>query len=129
VNDQNLIDEAMKARENAYVSFSAPVGAAVRVPGGMVFAGCNVEIPSSSLGFCAEQVAVLKAVSEGQQTLEKIVIVADERTLTYLPCGACRQLLAEFAPKLTVVLADLEGNLRAELQLSDLIPRLTSLKH
>jgi len=117
--DQALIAAARQARQNAYAPYSGfAVGAALRTRSGRVFTGSNVENASYGLTICAEQVAVTKAVSEGERDLEAIAVVSKGAVA---PCGACRQVLAEFNPDLRVILADVEGNCR-EFRLSELLP-------
>ena len=89
-----LDSRAQQARQNAYAPFSKyKVGAAVLATSGNVFAACNVENASFGLSLCAERNAITKAVSEGETTFVAIVVItADGGT----PCGACRQVLAEF---------------------------------
>lgn len=117
--DQALIAAAHQARQNAYAPHSGfAVGAALRTHSGQVFTGCNVENASYGLTICAERVAVVKAVSEGARDFEAIAIVSPGGAT---PCGACRQVLAEFNSDLRVIVADLEGNSR-EFRLSELLP-------
>ena len=119
ISDQELLVAARQARQKAYAPYSNfSVGAALRTRSGLVFSGCNVENASYGLTICAERVAVTKALSEGERDFEAIAIVSRGGVA---PCGACRQVLAEFNPQLRVLLADLEGNIR-ELDLSDLLP-------
>ena len=116
-----LVDAALAVRENAHAPFSKfKVGAAVQDASGRIFTGCNVENATYGLTVCAERVAIFKAVSEGARKFTRVVVVADTDTLTP-PCGACRQILWEFAGDLEVILA----NLRRETgrhRLSDLLP-------
>jgi cytidine deaminase len=117
--DQTLISAARQARQNAYAPYSGfAVGAALRTRSGRVFTGCNVENASYGLTICAERVAVVKAISEGECDIEVIAVVSRGGVT---PCGACRQVLAEFNSDLRVILADLEGNGR-EFRLSELLP-------
>jgi len=117
--NQALIDAARQARQRAYAPYSSfSVGAALRVRSGRVFTGCNVENASYGLTICAERVAVVKAVSEGERDFEAIAVVSQGGVM---PCGACRQVLAEFNPNLRVIMVDLEGNNR-EFCLSQLLP-------
>jgi cytidine deaminase len=110
--DQELIDAAIAARENAFAPYSGyKVGAAVRTASGRIFTGCNVEISSFSHTCCAERVAVFKAVSEGERELiAAAVITIDAEPGT--PCGACRQVLFEFGPNMDVWLSNLDGVVR-----------------
>lgn len=116
-----LIEKAMAARERACPYFSGfAVGAAILCEGGNIFTGCNIENPSIGLSICAERVAVIKALSEGDRSFIKMVIVADTELLTY-PCGLCRQLIWEFAPGLQLILANLKGAIKT-VNIADLLP-------
>jgi len=108
--DQALVDElvaaARAARNRAYVPYSHfPVGAALRTRSGRIITGCNVENASYGLTVCAERVAMWKAVSEGETEFEALAVVTADGVS---PCGACRQVMAEFAPEMPVFIADLE---------------------
>ena len=119
--DRELLEEALRAQENAYCPFSKyPVGSAVRTKNGSIFTGCNVESASFSLTCCAERVAVFKAVSEGHQKVDACAIVTVEG-VPAPPCGACRQILWEFGGNMRVVLGNPAGDVRI-LSLGDLIP-------
>ena len=105
-----LIELARKARKKAYTPYSHyKVGAALLGKSGKVYTGCNVENASYSHTVCAERTAVLKAVSEGETAFEAIAVVTKNGGS---PCGACRQVLSEFAPELTVYIADKNGEYR-----------------
>ena len=94
-----LIAAAREARDNAYSPYSDfKVGAAALAESGEVYTGCNVENASYGLTICAERVAILKAVSAGERTIKVIAIVAGEDKIAR-PCGACLQVMQEFAPK------------------------------
>jgi cytidine deaminase len=97
------------------------VGAAVRAASGRIFGGCNIESASYGLGVCAERMAVLKAVSEGERVLEAIAVVTDAESPTP-PCGACRQVLWEFCGDVELVLATVNGQVEVH-RLSALFPR------
>lgn len=105
----DLIEAAKQAREKAYVPYSQfKVGAAVQV-GDQRFTGCNIENASYGLAMCAERTAIFKAVSAGHLRLDAIAIIGDT-TAPISPCGACRQVMAEFfAPDAPVVLTNLAG--------------------
>lgn len=113
VTRAEMIALAKEAARRAYCPYSKfPVGVALGTKSGMVFTGCNVENASYGLTICAERVAILKAISEGKRDLDQMVIYTPTRTLT-VPCGACRQVMAEFAPNLTVTLVNKAGRTRS----------------
>ena len=103
MTDRELLDAAKKAAKNAYVPYSKfPVGAALECSDGRVFLGCNVENAALGSTICAERTAVVKAVSEGARSFRRIAIWGESRDYCY-PCGACRQVLAEFSPEMEVL--------------------------
>jgi cytidine deaminase len=117
----DLVGAARLARENAEARFSNfKVGAALETADGTIVSGCNVENATYGLTICAERVAVFKAISEGHRVFSRIAIVADTDALTP-PCGACRQILWEFAGNLEVVLANLKAE-ESRHMLKDLLP-------
>ncbi len=117
---KELVKKAREARGNSYSPYSSfAVGAAVRTKSGRVFQGCNIENCSYGLTVCAERVAVFNAVSEGECDLEALAIFTEADDLTP-PCGACRQVLAEFSEELVIILANPKGE--RELRLSELLP-------
>ena len=110
MNDQQLVTLAQKARKNAYAPYSHyDVGAALLTASGQVFTGCNVENAVYPMCLCAERTAVVKAVSEGQREFAVIAIATRNGGS---PCGACRQVLHEFAPHIRILLADDAGTVR-----------------
>ena len=118
---RSLVDAARRARENAVARFSNfKVGAALETTDGVVITGCNVENATYGLTICAERVAMFKALSEGHRAFSRIAIVADTDDPTP-PCGACRQILWEFAGDLVVVLANLTQE-KGVHRLKDLLP-------
>lgn len=118
---EHLVDCARRARQNAHAPYSGfKVGAALETPAGLIFAGCNVENATYGLTLCAERVALVKAVSEGQRQFTRIAIVADTAAPTP-PCGACRQLLWEFSGDIEIILANLAG-IQATHRLAALFP-------
>jgi cytidine deaminase len=122
--DEQLIDRAMEVRDRAYAKYSKfKVGAALLCEDGRVFEGCNIENLSYGLTICAERVALGAAVAAGVQRFSCIAIVSDS-DVPISPCGACRQVLAEFAPNLRLLLATAEGR-RCEYSLDVLFPRPT----
>ncbi len=91
-----LIEAAKRAQKNAYCPYSRyPVGAAVMMDSGRVYTGCNVENASFGLSICAERVAIFKAVSQGEKKVKALCVAAKSAK----PCGACRQVIIEFAHK------------------------------
>jgi cytidine deaminase len=91
-----MIERAWESREHAYSPYSSfAVGAAVESSDGGIFGGCNVENLSFGLTMCAERVAIASAIAAGGKSLRRVVVVADTRT-PVSPCGACRQVMAEF---------------------------------
>ncbi|MBT6852277.1 MAG: cytidine deaminase [Opitutae bacterium] len=89
-----LLETAAKARHNAHSKYSKfAVGSALLTEDGSVFLGCNVENASYGLTICAERVALTSAIAAGHKSFQAIAIVADKSAA---PCGACRQVLAEF---------------------------------
>ena len=101
VSDEALLALARAARERSYSPYSGfSVGAALLCEDGRVFQGCNIENASFGLTNCAERTAVFKAVSEGEHDFAAIAIAAENEAW---PCGACRQVLNEFAPDIRVL--------------------------
>jgi cytidine deaminase len=120
-DSDHLVAVAREARERAVAPFSNfKVGAALLAKGGRVYGGCNVENASYGLTVCAERVALLKALSEGERVFEMIAVVADTADPTP-PCGACRQLLWEYCGDIPVVLANLQ-TVTGRHQMRDLLP-------
>lgn len=116
-----MITAARRARELAIADFSGfKVGAALETADGVIVGGCNIENATYGLTLCAERVALFKALSEGHRGFRRIAVVTDTSEPTP-PCGACRQLLWEFAGDLEVVLASLE-RVTARLRLGMLLP-------
>ncbi len=115
-----LVAAALEARERAYAPYSHyPVGAALLTASGRVFTGVNVENAAYPSGMCAERVAVFKAVSEGERSFEAIAIAAAHGAP---PCGACRQVLAEFSTTMAVLVVDEQGRVLQETTLGELLP-------
>jgi cytidine deaminase len=117
----SLIQAALQVREQAYAKYSRfAVGAALLAADGRVFVGCNVENVSYGLTICAERSAVFAAVAAGQRQFN-LLAIASEGGVT--PCGACRQVLAEFAPELPILLIDVARPSEiVEVNLRELLP-------
>lgn len=116
-----LVAAARAARERAVADYSGfKVGAALETADGHIVTGCNIENATYGLTICAERVAVFKALSEGRRAFRRIAIVADTNDPTP-PCGACRQILWEFAGDIEIVLANLDS-VTATYQMSELLP-------
>lgn len=106
---EKLVAAAKTAKDNAYAPYSGfTVGAAILLEGGNIITGCNVENASYSLTICAERNAMSAALVRGYKQPLAIAIVGDEGRICP-PCGACRQFLIEFNPKMTVILEDKAG--------------------
>jgi cytidine deaminase len=117
----SLIQAASGARRQAYAPYSNfAVGAAVQCKSGNVFVGSNIENISYGLTICAERIAMGSAVAAGEREFVAIAVVVDT-TEPIVPCGACRQFLAEFAPDLIIVSATVRGDQKVE-NLSHLLP-------
>src|SRR2546425_10001319 len=102
----DLVRAALKARQAAVAPYSKfKVGAALRTQKGEIVTGANVESASYGLTCCAERVALFSALTAGKRDFAAIAIVA-QAPGGPMPCGACRQLLAEYAPRATVWVAD-----------------------
>ena len=117
----DLREAAAQARLQAYAPYSSfLVGAALRLQSGLIVSGCNVENISFGLTMCAERVCVGKAIDQGEKDFAALAIIADTET-PIVPCGACRQVLAEFAPTLLITSWTLAGE-NQEFSLADLLP-------
>ena len=110
MTDRQLVDLAFDMLARSYVPYSGfPVGAALLCADGTVFTGCNVENAAYGSTICAERTALVKAVSEGHRDDFVKLAVAGNSTDYCWPCGACRQMLYEFAPDLRVLVARGDG--------------------
>ena len=111
---------AADAAKSAYAPYSQfQVGAAILSENGEVFTGCNVENASYGLSMCAERTAVFKAISHGARKLTAIAVASPGGAS---PCGACRQVLNEFDPDITVYLGNEKGQLIRETSIRQLLP-------
>jgi cytidine deaminase len=117
---KRLIDAAKEARQNSHASYSNfTVGAALTTIDGKIFTGANVESSSYGLTICAERVALVKALSEGKDQFKAIAVVGPYDDFCP-PCGACRQLLFDYAPEIEIILTD--GKQLKQVPLKDLFP-------
>ena len=123
MSDEELVQKAIEMQNFSYVPYSHfPVGAALLCEDGRVFTGCNVENAAYGSTICAERTALVKAVSEGCREGWLTIAIAGTGEDYCWPCGACRQMLYEFAPRLRVLAARRDGSF-AEMELSQLLPR------
>ena len=122
MTDRELVQAAWSMLERAYVPYSGfPVGAALLCADGSVFTGCNVENAAYGSTICAERTALVKAVSEGHRDdFVKLAVVGNSKDYCW-PCGACRQMLYEFAPDLKLLVARGDGDF-VTTTLGELLP-------
>lgn len=122
ISDQELIAAAAAARLQAYVPYSRfHVGAALIDDQGRLFTGCNVENASFGATCCGERTAIFKAVSEGGRKIRRLAVVCDQDE-PCMPCGICRQVMAEFAaPDFVLLAASPSGNYR-QYNMQELLP-------
>jgi cytidine deaminase len=119
--DSKLVAAAKRARRHARADYSHfKVGAALETADGQIITGCNIENATYGLTLCAERVAMFKAVSEGHRKFRRIAVAFDTDAPTP-PCGACRQILWEFAGDIEIVLATLGGR-SVSHRLGELLP-------
>ena len=118
--DKELLEAALVARERAYAPYSKfLVGAAVRAESGKIYTGCNVENASYGLTVCAERNALFSAVGAGERKFTALCVMGDtEEPIS--PCGACRQVMAEFKVP-CIILVNLQGDVK-EYTLEELLP-------
>ena len=116
---EKLVAQAGEARQRAYAPYSGyRVGAALLTKSGRIYTGCNVENAVYPLCTCAERVAVVKAVSEGEQEFDALAVATENGGA---PCGSCRQTLREFGEDIVVLIADATGAYR-ETTVAELLP-------
>ena len=119
--EERLVAEAFRSRVNSVSHRSGfAVGAAIEAEDGRIFGGCNVENATYGLTVCAERVAIWKALSEGVRRFRAVAVVTGADVPTP-PCGACRQILWEFAGDVPVVSVT-EGGRRKLYRMADLLP-------
>ena len=118
---KQLVTAATLAREKAIAPYSHfPVGAALQTTEGKIYRGCNIESSSYGLTMCAERVALYKALSEGERHFSALAIATEAENFCP-PCGACRQVLWDFARNITILLLTIKSDTKI-LKLSDLFP-------
>ncbi|WP_205135916.1 cytidine deaminase [Virgibacillus halotolerans] len=117
-----LIEEAIKMREKAYVPYSKfPVGAALVTKSGKVYTGCNIENAAFPVTCCAERVAIFKAIADGEVVFSEMAVAAETKR-PVPPCGSCRQVMSEFFdPKMRIHLTNLEYEIKT-VSVEDLLP-------
>jgi cytidine deaminase len=116
----DLIRMANQARKWAYIPYSHyAVGAALLTESGRIYDGVNIENAAYPVSVCAERVAIFKAVSNGEKDFKAIAVVTKNGGM---PCGSCRQVMAEFGLDMTVIVADETEKIVAEKQVKDLLP-------
>lgn len=121
MTEDELIEKAKQARQYAYAPYSNfRVGAAIATENGIIFTGVNVENSSFGLTICAERNAIASGISQGIRNF-KMIAIFSESSPPATPCGACRQVLYEFAPDLAVICANNKGEI-LRYRLSDLLP-------
>ncbi len=123
MTDRALLNKAREAADNAYVPYSHfPVGAALECADGTVYTGCNVENAALGSTICAERTAIVKAVSEGRRKFVRLAIYGEGDNYCF-PCGACRQVLAEFVGGGDMeILCTRSGGRYVSYKFSDLMP-------
>ncbi|HFN2940788.1 TPA: cytidine deaminase [Streptococcus pyogenes] len=118
----DLVSCAVQASEYAYVPYSHfPVGAALKTKDGTIYTGCNIENVSFCLTNCGERTAIFKAISDGHKELVEIAIYG-ETMQPVSPCGACRQVMAEFFDPSSLVTLIAKNGQTVEMTVGDLLP-------
>lgn len=118
---EELINAAKQASKFAYAPYSKfKVGSAILTKANKIYTGANIENASYGLTICAERVALFKAISEGEKQFKAIAIYTNTKRFT-MPCGACRQVLSEFSPKIELILINGAGKIK-KTNLAKLLP-------
>lgn len=124
--NEKLFDIAKQVAKNAYAPYSNfRVGAALLTDSGNIYKGCNVENASYGLSMCAERNAIFNMVSNGEQKISEIAIYVDSEKL-FPPCGACRQVLAEFGQDIAIYYGN--DDKIVETSLKEILPHTFRLK-
>lgn len=122
ISDQELLQKAFEAQQHSYSPYSNfKVGAALLTKSGRIFLGTNIENASYGLAVCAERNAVFKAVFDGEMEFRKIAVVGGDGNDFCMPCGACRQVLVEFASELKWIFGKHNGELKV-LSMAEILP-------
>ena len=122
LTNEMLLQIAMDASKNAYVPYSNfHVGAALECSDGTVFTGCNVENSSYGATNCAERTAIFKAVSEGRRDIVRIAVYSPDSDIFAMPCGICRQVMAEFNQDIEIIISKANGEFKV-MTLRQLLP-------
>lgn len=117
---ETLVQSAIAVRQWVYAPYSNyPVGAALLSKSGLIYDGVNIENAAYPMAICAERTAIFKAVSEGEREFEAIAVVTRDGGS---PCGACRQVLAEFGVETVVLIANESGEVVWETTVEELLP-------
>ncbi len=124
---EKLVQQALQVREKAYTPYSRyNVGAALLTRSGQVYCGANVENAAYPMTICAERSAIVQAVSSGEREFDAIAVVTENGGS---PCGACRQVMAEFAPDMQVFIANGDGQVEIETTVRELLPHHFGPEH
>ncbi len=124
---EDLVGLARQAQDMAYAPYSNyRVGAALLTVGGNVYTGANIENASYSLTICAERVAIFKAILAGEREFA-VLAISSSGVGRVTPCGACLQVLAEFANAVKIITSDDQGDLK-EYRLNEMLPYAFSLE-
>ena len=122
INYQEMLDIAKEVSRNAYAPFSKfVVGACILTTGGKYYSGCNVENSSYGLTICAERCAIFKAISDGEKEIQAVAIYSPNTDECY-PCGACRQVIYEFAVEGAQIITEKDGVPKVD-SINDLLPQ------
>lgn len=123
--DRELIEAALQARDRAYAPYSRfRVGAALRTANGRIIVGCNVENASYGLSLCAERNAIFSMIAVGERTIDQLALACPGGGT---PCGACRQVMAEFGLDYEILVIDaeyrdVENSVRRRYRVDELLP-------
>lgn len=119
---QRLLKEALTARQHAVCPLSSvAVGCALEASDGTIIHGCNIESAIPTLSACAERTAIFAALAQGLRDFKRIAVIADFNS-PIPPCGACRQLILEFAPHAEIIIGNLKGETKVFQSVLKLLP-------